>query len=46
MVTGNCSSRKARISLSSQAILSREYCQYGLRSGVDSVTGTRAGGVW
>ena len=26
--------------------MSREYCQYGLRSGVDSVTGIRAGGVW
>ena len=33
-------------SRSSQAILSREYCQNGLRSGVDSVTGSRAGGVW
>ena len=26
--------------------MSREYRQYGLRSGVDSMTGTRAGGVW
>src|SRR5450755_164560 len=26
--------------------LVREYCQNGLRSGVDSVTGIRAGGVW
>ena len=26
--------------------LSREYCQNGLRSGVDSVIGRRAGGVW
>jgi hypothetical protein len=26
--------------------LSREYCQYGLRSGVDSRTGSRPGGVW
>jgi hypothetical protein len=26
--------------------LSREYCQNGLRSGVDSTTGSRAGGVW
>jgi hypothetical protein len=28
------------------AILSREYRQYGLFSGVDSVAGTRNGGVW
>ncbi len=34
------------VSRSSQAILSREYCQYGLRSGVDSVIGRREGGVW
>ena len=26
--------------------MSREYCQNGLRSGVDSTTGNRAGGVW
>ena len=36
----------SRTSRSSQAILLREYSQNGLRSGVDSVTGRRAGGVW
>ena len=46
IVTGKPSSRYARTSRSSQAILSREYCQSGLRSGVDSVIGSRAGGVW
>ena len=39
-------SRYCATSRSSQAILSREYCQNGFRSGVDSVTGSRAGGVW
>ncbi len=34
------------MSTSSHAILSREYCHHGLRSGVDSVTGRRPGGVW
>ena len=42
MVIGRPRSRYAATSRSSQAILSREYCQYGLRSGVDSVTGSRA----
>ena len=46
MVIGSPSSRYARTSRSSQAILSREYCQNGLRSGVDSSTGIRPGGVW
>ena len=46
MVTGKPSSRYAPTSSSSHAILSREYCQNGFRSGVDSVTGNRAGGVW
>ena len=26
--------------------MSREYCQYGFRSGVDSVIGSRDGGFW
>ena len=46
MVIGRPSSRYALTSRSSQAILSREYCQNGLRSGVDSTTGSRPGGVW
>ena len=46
IVTGNPRSRYASTSRSSQAILSREYCQKGFRSGVDSVTGSREGGVW
>ena len=43
MVAGKSSSC---INRRSHAILLREYCQNGLRSGVDSTTGTRAGGVW
>ena len=46
IVAGNPVSRYSATSRSSQAILSLEYCQYGFRSGVDSVTGSRAGGVW
>src|SRR5665648_601912 len=46
MVTPKPDSRSAATSRSSQAILSREYCHQGLRSGVDSVTGRRSGGVW
>ena len=46
MVTGNPLARYSFINFSSQAILLREYSQNGLRSGVDSVTGTRDGGVW
>ena len=44
IVTGSPRSRCAATSRSSHAILSREYCQNGLRSGVDSVTGSRRGG--
>ena len=45
IVIGNPFSRYSWTSRSSHAILSREYCQNGLRSGVDSLTGSRAGGV-
>ncbi len=45
-MAGNPVSRYSAVSRSSQAILSREYCQNGLRSGVDSVTGSRDGGFW
>jgi hypothetical protein len=45
IVAGKPSARYAATSRSSQAILSREYRQNGFRSGVDSTTGTRAGGV-
>ena len=44
IVTGSPRSRWAATSRSSHAILSREYCQNGLRSGVDSVIGRRRGG--
>lgn len=44
IVTGRPRSRWAPTSRSSHAILSREYCQNGFRSGVDSVTGRRRGG--
>ena len=46
MVTGKPSSRYARTSRSSHAILSLEYCQNGFRSGVDSTIGSLAGGFW
>ena len=46
IVAGNPVARYSATSRSSQAILSREYCQNGFRSGVDSVTGSRAGGFW
>ena len=46
IVTGKPRSRYAPTSRSSHAILSREYCQKGLRSGVDSVIGNRCGGFW
>ncbi|BDZ41421.1 hypothetical protein GCM10025865_07200 [Paraoerskovia sediminicola] len=46
IVAGNPSSRCAATSTSSHAALSREYCQNGLTSGVDSVTGRRDGGFW
>ena len=39
IVTGKALSRYACTSRSSQAILSLEYCQCGLRRGVDSSTG-------
>ncbi len=46
IVAGKPRSRYAATSRSSLAILSREYCQYGFRSGVDSVIGRRATGFW
>ena len=46
IVAGNPVARYCATSRSSQAILSREYCQYGFRSGVDSVIGSRDGGFW
>lgn len=46
IVTGKSCSRYACISSSSHAILSREYCQYGFLSGVDSVIGRCVAGVW
>ena len=45
-VIGYPSSRYSAVSRSSQAILPREYAQYGFRSGVDSVIGRREAGVW
>ncbi len=46
IVIGKPELRYLSTSTSSAAILSREYCQNGLRRGVDSVTGSRAGGFW
>jgi hypothetical protein len=46
IVAGNPLSRYSATSTSSHAILSLEYCQNGFLSGVDSVSGSRAGGVW
>ncbi len=46
IVTGKSCSRYACMSSSSHAILSREYCQYGFFSGVDSVIGRCVAGVW
>ena len=46
IVAGKPRSRYASTSRSSQAILSRLYCQKGLRSGVDSRIGRRDTGVW
>ena len=44
IVTGKPLSRYSVIRRSSQAILSREYCQQGLASGVDSVMSQCVGG--
>ena len=46
IVIGRSASRYRATSRSSQAILSREYCQNGFFRGVDSVTGIDAGGFW
>src|SRR3954462_13576378 len=46
IVIGKPLSRWAAISRSSQAILLREYSQYGFTSGVDSVITGCAGGFW
>ncbi len=46
MVAGKPLSRYAATSRSSLAILLREYSHHGLRSGVDSVMGSRATGFW
>ncbi len=46
IVIGMPRSRYAPTSRSSQAILSREYFQNGLRRGVDSVIGRCCGGFW
>ena len=46
IVAGKPLSRYTCTRRSSQAILSRLYCQNGLRSGEDSTIGRRAGGVW
>ena len=44
IVIGKPVARYARTSTSSHAILSREYCQNGLCSGVDSTIGSCATG--
>ena len=46
IVIGKPSARYAAVSSSSQRIFACEYGQTGLRSGVDSVIGSRATGFW
>jgi hypothetical protein len=46
IVTGTPVFRYAATRRSSQAVLSWEQAQNGFRGGVDSVIGTRSGGVW